>query len=214
MYSDNASGEFEMFHRSKEFKEKIMDDRAVEQIRALIPALKALQESVRHAVYGGSPEGVAKMAIKSYTKLHAKFAELMSDDDYITDVLVLDIDEKDSDEAKVAQLELAANQLLTYVKAKLNEERWGGVVDKGEIKQLGKELQDQVLNFTRNTLRRALSTIEDMPVPPIPPVPPQPGMPPIPPIPPHPHGPKFRVEIHTDDDEDQEKPKNTPPGIV
>jgi hypothetical protein len=147
------------------------------------------------------------MAVKTYNRLHAKFAELMPDDDYITDVLALEIDENDKDAAKVAQLELATNQLLVYLKSQVGESGWTAGVDKNEIKQLGRELQEQVLNFTRHQLRRALSSIEDMPVPPVPPQPPMPPMPP--------RGPKFRVEIHKDDDQEMdEKPKNTPPDIV
>jgi hypothetical protein len=184
-----------------------MDENVTEQVRALIPALKALQDSVKHAAYNNvAVGGVVKMAVKSYTRLHGKIAELLPDDDYITDVLVLDINDNDKDEAKVAQLELATNQLIVYLRAKVHDDR--SIVDKNEIKQLGRELQDQVMNFTRTTLRRALSSIDEMPVPPVPPtppVPPRPGM--------TPPGPKIRVEIHRDEGDD-EKPKNTPPDIV
>lgn len=171
-----------------------MNDETVEQLRKLLPALKSLQTTVERAYNTGISEGVGKMSVRTYNVLQQKVAALMPDDVYVTEALRLDVDEAGPEKEQIAQVNLAAGQLYHYLK-NLIQEPWLTGEDLRELKGIGRELQDQILNTTRNALRRAMSGLDHMP-----PMPPTPPTPPTPPA-----SPKIRIEL--DDDSD---PKNTP----
>ncbi len=95
---------------------------------------------------------------------------------------------------------------------------WRGIAE--DYKRLGREMRDQIMQQTRDSIRSAMSGIQvdihrawedwdaSHPAPPTPPVPPNPpfaGVPPVPPVPPHapipPQKAKRRIHIELNDDE-------------
>lgn len=154
-----------------------MNTETKQALQALLPAIKSLYASLERAQMTGTPApGAGKMAARTYTVLHSKVAALLPDDIYITEALKLDTTDEDSDEALFAQVNLAASQLQHYLKSQVVEdEPWMRPDDLRELKNLGRDLQDQILNQTRNALRRAMSGLEDhIPPPPTPPAHPEP----------------------------------------
>ncbi len=182
-----------------------MDEKTARQLQALLPSLKALQESVRRAYYQGNYT-VSRTGTRTYTTLQGKIAALLPADDYVRDTLTLDIREGDSDAEKTAQLEFAATQLFTYVRSLLHREEAGA--DFAELKAFGRDLQEQIISTTRSALRRALSGLEHIPTPPPPPHAPHAPQPPQPP-----RG-KVRVEIDTDADDENADAPQPPPTII
>jgi cobalamin biosynthesis Mg chelatase CobN len=187
-----------------------MEAQTRQQLQALMPALKSLQSSVERAYHTTMYQGVGKMSVRTYNVLHSKIVSLLPDDVYVTDALKLDVTEADEEKVQVAQISLAASQLYNYLKNVLaDEEPWIRQDEVRELKNLGRDLQERILNQTRTALRRALAGLDD--VPPVPPTPPTPGVPPVPPTPPVPNfGGRIHIEIGDEDD----KPKNRPPDIV
>ena len=52
-----------------------MDENTQTQIRQLLPALQALERSVKTALRDGMFEGTSEMAVKSYRSLHSRVAQ-------------------------------------------------------------------------------------------------------------------------------------------
>src|SRR5262249_28277834 len=108
-------------------------------------------------------------------------------DFYITDTLVLDLDNALHDEQKVGRVMLVSDQLSDYLQGILKaEQQTAPSASAEEVKDLGREVQEHILNLTKHTLKRALSHIDvevniwDEPeavVPPEPPTTPQPPRP-------------------------------------
>lgn len=188
-----------------------MDEQTSVALTRLALALRALSKSTQRALHHGMHEGAGGMLLKNYDALRAKAGELIPDDYYISEVFALEIDADSNDERILAQLDLAVNQLLTYVESLLKEERRGSrsFRGSGDWRDLGRELQDYIVSSTRDSLRRAMSNIEvdidldldddddetgdvydrirhrrDHLHPPEPPLPPEPPEPPLPPKPP------------------------------
>ncbi|CAG0997770.1 hypothetical protein ANRL2_03739 [Anaerolineae bacterium] len=163
-----------------------MDENTITSLTQLLLALKSLSKSVEKSYYHGAFQGVGDMVAKSYRSLHARAVELMPEDFYIRDVLVLDPEQQGSDKEKLAQVNMQASQLTDYLESLLRVEQKGNVrADVEDLKGLGRDLSDQIISYTRQTLRRALANveigIEGSPMPPQPPVPPVPPTPPQPP---------------------------------
>lgn len=157
------------------------------------------------------------MAVRGYQGLQAKLAGLLPDDYFITEGLKLEPDVTADDETKLTQVMLLSGQLGEYLNGLLRAERPANAFmnsrEMSDLKGLGRDLQDQIINLTRQTLKRAISGIEigtsEPPVPPVPPVPPIPGMPPVPPVPPS--GKRIRITLTTDDPQPRGMP-DFPPG--
>ena len=174
-----------------------MDENTTKSLSQLLMALKSLSKSVEKSYYQGAFQGVGDMVARSYRSLHARAVELLPEDFYVREVLVLDVEQQGSEKEKLAQVNLLVSQLTDYMESLLRVEQkvnFRGDVD--DLKGLGRDLSDQIITYTRQTLRRALSNIEvgieTPPTPPTPPQPPMPGQPPVPPVPPTPPRPRGR----------------------
>ncbi len=167
------------------------------EIQRLLHAIRALMGAVERALMTDTTDGVGDAMVTNYTKLHTKIAESYPEDYYLTDVLALDVPEDTDNAQKIALVRLAATQLESYLQSLLedqeSEEFWGGSPPPGfkrrgrrgsshwrkhrsQERDFGAELSDEILNFTKETLRRALSSIDividdDVPEPPEPPKP-------------------------------------------
>jgi len=146
-----------------------MERETIIELRKLIPALQSLHKSVERALVTETFKGTGNMAVKSYTSLHARVAALLPDDDYITEALLLEVPDDAEEADKVAQVQLAASQLVMYLEQQVRDARrsrrhGGGDIFAGadidEIKELGQELRDRIVSQTRETLRRAMSNID------------------------------------------------------
>lgn len=184
-----------------------MDEQTKKQLQALMPALKSLQSSVERAYHTSMYNGIGKMSVRTYTVLQAKIASMLPDDVYVAEALKLDVTESDEEKVQVAQVSLATAQLYSYLKNLVsdNDDPWIRPDEVRELKNLGRDLQERIMNQTRSALRRALAGLDD--VPPIPPIPPHPPHPPTPPF-----GGRVRIEI--DNEEDEKSKKDIPPEII
>jgi hypothetical protein len=167
----------------------------------LMKAMFSLHKSIEHQLMlNDNFEGVADAMVNNYRTLHSKIAELYEDDYYITDVLKLDVPEDATDKQKVLLVQLAASQMATYMKSMAREERRerfrgpGGPPPhwkRDEERDFGRELSDEIMNFTKETLRRALDSLDIMVE----------GEPPEPPPPPEPPKRKRKPDIDIDEDD-------------
>ncbi|MBZ0291429.1 MAG: hypothetical protein K8L99_02570, partial [Anaerolineae bacterium] len=96
-----------------------MDNEMRREIRQLLPALKSLASSTDRAITMQTYGAMGNMAVKSYRNLHGRLVQLLPDDGYVTDALALEVNESSKDEDKVAQVNLAANQLVEYLEAQV-----------------------------------------------------------------------------------------------
>jgi len=143
-----------------------MDENTRAQLQDLLPALKALRNSLQETVQNRTFAGTSQMALKSYRGLHQRVADLLPDDFFITETLALEIDDNVSEEQVVAQVNLAASQLVTYLDDKLKQTRRGHVPPEFDTTvefdfgELGRNLRDRILAQTKDTIRRAMADID------------------------------------------------------
>jgi hypothetical protein len=169
-----------------------MGENTSQNLNQLLLALRSLSKSVEKSLYHGMHQGVGDTVVKNYRSLHARAVELLPDDFYVRDVLVLDVAAEANDKQKLSQVHLLVTQLTDYLDNVLKEEhKVNFTAEVEDLKGLGRDLSDQIISYTRQTLRRALSNIDvgmssAPPPPPPPPPPPHPGAPPPPPPQPHP----------------------------
>jgi hypothetical protein len=167
--------------------ESEMDENEKNQLSQLTLAMKSLAKAVEKSLLMGLSDGTGTMIARNYRDLHARIAELMPDDYYVSTVLKLEVEPGMDDHQKVAQVQLASSQLIGYLESTMKSPEHADVES---IKGLGRELQDQIIVVTRKALRRALSNIDididlrGVPEPPEPPTPPEPPEPLTPPTPP------------------------------
>lgn len=173
-----------------------MDENLNKTVQQLLLAFKSLQKSVEKSLLTGIADGTGATAIRGYQRLQARAKELMPDDFFITEVLVLDVEEDADDDKNLAQVNLLSSQAVDYLEGLYKAQaKAAAKADFEEIgyslRDLGQEIQEQVMNMTRKTLKRAVANIdisEDPrkdPFPPMPPTPPEPPEPPQPPAPPY-----------------------------
>ncbi len=192
-----------------------MEENQTKAVQQLLLAFKSLQRSVEKGLLTGIAEGAGTTAVRSYVRLQERAKQLLPDDFFIGDVLILDINEDESDNKKLAQVNLLSSQAVDYLeglnKAASRTATQANFEDLGySLRDLGQEIQDQVMHMTRKTLKRAVANIDindrKDPFPPMPPAPPEPPAPPHapaepePPSPPPPYG-GTRVEDPLGDDE-------------
>ncbi len=129
-------------------------------------------------------DGTGELAMRGYSGLHKKIAELLPDDYYVTESLKLEA--KDGDDKRLlAQVQMASSQLVIYVEGMLRDSEGSGRRGHGGWEQfvpgapppphappppnppnppdwrgLGRELQEQIMGLTRSTLRRAFANID------------------------------------------------------
>jgi hypothetical protein len=136
----------------------MMEDNTRQALRQLQPALKALAKSVERSYWSGTYEGTGDMAVKSYRSLQKRIAQILPDDYYITDALVLEIAPEATEQQKVAQVQLAVSQLLNYLEGLLRSNRPGSEVE--DLSELGRELRDRIVMTTREALRKAMENMD------------------------------------------------------
>ena len=137
-----------------------MDENTRERLTHLLMALKSLSRSVEKSYFHGAVQGVGDMVAKSYRILHAHVLELTPDDFYIRDALALDGESDVTDKQRVMQVKLLANQLTDYLENLLQiENRLSLSAEVNEIRGLARDLSDQISSYTRETLKRVLSTV-------------------------------------------------------
>lgn len=165
-----------------------MDENTSKNLSQLLLALKSLTKTVEKSLMQGMVQGTGDVVVKNYRSLHARAVELLPDDFYVRDVLVLDIAEDANDKQKLGQVHLQVSQLTDYLENLVRTEyRVNFTGDMDDLKNLGRDITDQILSLTQKTIRRAISNIEvGTNPPPPPPPPPHPGAPPTPPTPPTP----------------------------
>ena len=144
-----------------------MDEQMYAKVQQYQQALKALQRSVERSLQEGTYEGTGKMGVKSYQGIQRKIAELFPEDFYITDTLVLEVSGEEKERHMLSQVQLAASQMIIYVEGLLRDYR----VSTGTVgadpadwrslgKNIGRDLQEQIINMTRATIQRAVSNID------------------------------------------------------
>ncbi len=143
-----------------------MDENTHDKIRQLLAALQALEKSVRSALKEGTFHGTGDMAVRGYQGLHARAAEILPDDFYVTESLRLDAP-AEADDQKLAQVQLAVSQLISYLETQARPARGGVRVESGDfgrdledLKDLSRSLRDRILAQTKDTIRRAMADIE------------------------------------------------------
>ena len=92
-----------------------MDEQIYQKLQQYPQALKALQRSVEKSLHEDTYEGTGRMAVKSYQGIHRRIAELYPEDFYITDTLALETNGDMKERHMVAQVQLAASQMIIYL---------------------------------------------------------------------------------------------------
>jgi hypothetical protein len=147
-----------------------MDEVKLQKIQQYLQALRALQRSVERAVQMDVYQGTGRMAVKQYTGIQRKVAELFPEDFYVTDTLTLELDDQIEERHLLSQVQLAAGQMVIYLEGVLRENHRhpgeGGFrpgefpLERGDWRAIGREIQDQVMRLTRETIQRAVSNID------------------------------------------------------
>jgi uncharacterized protein YjbI with pentapeptide repeats len=150
-----------------------MDETMLNTLKQLMHGLRAFYRTLERGLQENHYTGTGKMMLRNYQTLQQKLAELLPDDFYVRDMLRLDIDEQADERAQLTQVQFAASQMLIYLENLLREEQAAPpAVDAQGIplppepplppdwRGFGREISEQIMNLTRNTLRRALSNVD------------------------------------------------------
>ena len=133
-----------------------MDEATVTKLEQILKALKALSRSTHKALQSATYDGTGKMVVKSYRGLHGRVCELLPDDFFVTDSLVLEVADDADDRSMVGVVNMAADQLVTYLEGTIKESAPSRPTgDWEDLKSLGREIQDHVLGISRHTIKRA-----------------------------------------------------------
>src|SRR5450432_1094516 len=107
------------------------------------------------------------MGVKSYQGIQRKVAELFPEDFYITDTLTLETDGDLKERHMLSQVQLAASQMIIYLDGLLRDYRMASGTASNDFsdlrslgRDLGRDLQEQIINMTRTTIRRALTNVD------------------------------------------------------
>ncbi|MBN8621242.1 MAG: hypothetical protein J0L63_20180, partial [Anaerolineae bacterium] len=99
----------------------MMNEETRRGLRQLLPPLKTLASSVQRAYETELYNGTGNMAVKSYRNLHGRIVALLADDTYVSEALALDVGDEADEAQKVAQVYLAASQLVPYLEGMVRE---------------------------------------------------------------------------------------------
>lgn len=136
-----------------------MDEATNQELQKLLPAVKSLYLSLEHAAMSGQYGAAVNKMVKNYHQLHGRLLEILPDDYYVMQSLELELDDDASSEEIVAQVRFAANQMNTYLRELVRQEQRGSD-DPESWGHLARDLQDQIINLTRNTVKRAIANID------------------------------------------------------
>ena len=93
-----------------------MDENTHEALNKLILAVKAFTRSVEKSFHLGMYYGAADLMIRQYNGLHSKARQLLPDNFYINELLILEVaKETVEDEKVIAQIMLISEQLLDHL---------------------------------------------------------------------------------------------------
>ena len=138
-----------------------MNEKTNASLNQLVLALRAFSRSVEKSFHHGMYEGTTDLMIRQYRTLHGKVGQLLVDDFYVNESLVLDVSPETSEEQKVSQVMLLSDQLTDYLQNTLKSEQQTHTAPSAhDINDIGREFQEHVMNLTRHTLKRALSHID------------------------------------------------------
>ena len=135
-----------------------MDDNTLQEINRLREALKALNVAVDKSLYVEQYRGTGAMHVKNYRHLHARAIELLPDDGILA-AYALDDDGPQDEQGQLAQVHLLAEQMGIYLRGLLRESR-PNMGEFDDLRHIGGELRDQIINMTKRSLYQALSNID------------------------------------------------------
>jgi hypothetical protein len=141
-----------------------MDESTRNNLRQLLPALRALNDSVEKSYVTSTFQYAGDMLVKSYQKLYAKLREVLPED-FFLEALGLELPEGATDEQKVTQVRVAVSQLTSYMRRLLEQEEGEAFVGFSrqfgrQFGDLGRELQQEIMEKTRQTLARAMGNLD------------------------------------------------------
>ncbi len=177
----------------------MMDESTNKDLAQLQMAFKSLSRSVEKGLLTDMYAGAGDVAVRSYNALHTHAVDLLPDDYYVREVLDLELPGDAADRQKLAAVSLQSSQMVDYLDSLVRVESRTVFTgpDMEELRTMGRDLQDQILSVTRNTLKRAMANIDINIQHGAPPEPPEP---PAPPQPPEPPKEKRKIEIIDDDE--------------
>lgn len=134
------------------------DQQQLEGITRLQNALNSLIQTVEHTLQTDLWNGTQTMVQQSYTRLYERAIKLLPQDDTLTDSIPQTFD-CDDERTCLMQTMLAARQLAHYLESVLRDLRrpsgtWG------DIRNLGRQLSDQILSATKGVIGRAMADID------------------------------------------------------
>ena len=133
-----------------------------EQLGQIVPALKALEQSLRHAMGADATAGAGALALRSYSSLQACAAECLPDDVFVSEALRLEPEPEPGEEAQlVAQVSLACSQLLLYLESLLRARRRPRVEFAVDFGEFGCHL-GETLETIRSLLAQARAALRDL----------------------------------------------------
>lgn len=137
-----------------------MDEKTRETLSQVVLALKAFARSVEKSFHMGMYDGTRDMIIKQYRSLHSKARQLLPDDFYINEILVLEATQENEDEKVVSQVMLVSEQLLDYLQNLLKAEQPNITKSAEDLQDLSHQFTEHMMNLTRKTLKRALANFD------------------------------------------------------
>jgi len=138
-------------------------------VTALTRAVGALGKAAERALVADAYDGAGDALVNNYRSLQAKLAETLPDDFYVASVLKLDVPAEADDRQKVSLVQVSAGQMHTYLQGMLHDhdDFPPGVPPwvkrrrrHGHPRDFGRELSEDILEFTKETIRRALSSVD------------------------------------------------------
>lgn len=138
-----------------------MDEEMRDALQNVIQGLNALTEVIERSINFGLTEGTGDLMIKQYRGLYFRASQLLPGDTYLQEYLSLDPLPKANDDQKIVQANLLSGQLLLYLRGivKSNKAR-GASGEDVKVKEMGRELRDQIVDATRDAVKRVLSQSE------------------------------------------------------
>ncbi|MCY3947402.1 MAG: hypothetical protein OXF44_14085 [Anaerolineaceae bacterium] len=129
-----------------------------EQLGQIVPALKALEQSLRQAMGADATVGAGALALRSYSSLQACAAESLPDDVFVVEALRLEPEPEPGEEQLVAQVSLACSQLLLYLESLLQARRRPQIEFAVDFGDIGCDLCETI----RSLLAQARAALRDL----------------------------------------------------
>jgi hypothetical protein len=129
----------------------------VTALKKLLTALESLIASTRDALASNQYEGTGAMIFRGYERHVERARQLLPDDDQLEDIIESEFD-RDDERTFITQVQFALQQLHNYLLAFARQAQRARMSDDvGELRNLGKQMGDHIMNITKNALSRAMS---------------------------------------------------------